>query len=157
MMEEQSLLDIFEKTYKITLNNDQKIRLTNFFKRSGINPENNTIKINSDFKNFLLDITPSTEITITRLTNIILVEEILFMLYPIDTGTEMFINLSIPNKYKYRKGNYNIDNIDTKQNIVIIKSVKFNSTDYEPEFKENYYIYIYNSELEVVSDGIIFI
>ena len=157
MMEEQSLLDIFEKTYKITLNDDQKIRLTNFFKRSGINPENNTIKIISDFKNFLLDITPSTEITITRLTNIILVEEILFMLYPIDTGTEMFINLSIPNKYKYRKGNYNIDNIDTKQNIVIIKSVKFNSTDYEPEFKENYYIYIYNSELEVVSDGIIFI
>ena len=156
-MQENNLVETFEDMYRIKFTDKQKERLINFFKASNINPDNNKISLDNNFKSFINNISPFKEIMINKLNSIIRIEDIVYCLYPVILNDGLYINISNNGNYKYSKTSIDVKNDDMEQNIIIIRSITFNSTDREPKFIEKYYIYIYNKDLDLVSDGIMLI
>lgn len=156
-MTEITLDKLFEDQYKIRFTETQKERLRNFFKSSNITPENNTITIKNTLNSLLLDASPSKEIMINKLNSIITIEDVVYTLYPVIFSDDIYINIANVKNYKYTKKIKNATNPEMEQNIIILRSITFNSTDVDPDFKEHYYIFIYNKDIELVSDGIMFV
>ena len=152
-MEKESIIEMFEDKYKLKLSEKDKARINEFFKKSDINQDNVKIEVMSDKGAYINNSFLNRTLHFNRINPQIELEDVLFSLHPIQFGTYTDISLSYPKKssHDYYVDSYIYNEFD--QNIIIIRSAKFDSVF--NRFDIRYIISIYNKDLDV-RNGIIF-
>ena len=154
-MEKQSIEDMFKTMYKINFDEKESFALKAVLNGQNINNGNCKIEVQSNLDNFVNSLHLFKKVHLTKLSTNIIYESVVYAKHPVQIGEIIDIHTSFPSSKVYKDESCaNVDRIYT-ENVVIIKSTEFDSRKHSG-IKEHFVILVYNKNLDVRANGIIF-
>jgi len=147
---ESGFYKLLTETYKLNITDDEYHRLITVLNHYKIEPGKLRIMVEDSVESFLLNIHLLRKVNCSRACTDIVFDDLLFMLHQVPYGYDEEWNISVPKVAKYKAAIEDSEILEMPQNIALIKTLKIYSRE-TTEITENFYLAIYNSELNVVA------
>lgn len=147
---DMSFKSMIETDYGIKLTDEQYLRLTDTLNMYGVNANNINIEVESNLENFINNIHLTKIFQFKKAHTLVEIEDVIYSMVPITYGSYEKFDLLYP-KYYRNTTDRDIEHINCKikQNIVLIRRLKFDSHDEDKVCKNHYTLMIYNKNLNI--------